>query len=306
MKIIEGRLENIAVVDELSIALGTFDGVHRGHQEIIRNAVLEANKRGIKSSVFTFNKHPISVLRPEKEIDILTDNKTKAAIIQSLGVDYLFFAEFNNDFAGIEPEEFLKFLKNKLNARVLLCGFNYTFGRLGKGDTEFLEDNKDALELSVNIIDKVSYENKNISSSIIREKIKNGLLEEANELLGYNYFYSGMVIQGKQLGRKLGFPTANIEIPGNLSIKNGIYITLTHIDGKAYPSVSNLGYIPTFNANNRSIETHVLDYENDLYGKLVKVEFLRFVRPEMKFDSLEKLKVQVFNDIDSARNYFGI
>jgi riboflavin kinase / FMN adenylyltransferase len=304
MKIIEDRFENIVINEELSIALGAFDGVHRGHQVLINSAVAEAKKRGIKSAVFTFIKHPLAVLKPEIKIDILTDNDTKASIIENLGIDYLFFVEFNQDFADMDPVDFLKLLKDRLNAKVLVCGYNYTFGKLGKGDRELLEHYSNEFEYALRVIEKVSYMGKNISSSIIRDKIKSGNIEEANELLGYSYFFSGKVTRGKQLGRELGFATANIDIPDNLCIKNGIYITITHVEGKVYPSVTNIGYSPTFELTKRSIETHILDQKFQLYDTNIKVEFLKFIRSEMKFNSLSDLQAQVFKDMKKAKDYF--
>lgn len=305
MKIIEDRFENILVKDELSIALGTFDGVHRGHKEIIETAVLEAKKRGIKSAVFTFNKHPFEVLKPDASINLLTDSFTKSEIIKSLGVDYLFFIEFSRNFAGIEPDEFLDLLKNRLNACVLVCGFNYTFGKFGRGDINLLMRSQDKLDYNLNVIDKVSFQGRDISSSIIRNKIELGDIEEANQLLGHKYPFIGKVIKGKQLGRLLGFPTANISIPDNLCIKNGIYITFVYVDGVCYPSVSNIGYSPTFNQNKRLIEAHIFNYSGDLYSKVIKVEFLKFIRNEMKFSSMDELKEQVFSDMNTAKTYFS-
>lgn len=305
MKIIEDKFENILVKDELSIALGTFDGVHRGHQEIIETAVSEAKRRGIKSAVFTFNKHPFEVLKPDARINLLTDNFTKSEIIKNLGVDYLFFIEFNREFAGIEPAEFLNLLRSRLNARVLVCGFNYTFGRFGRGGLNQLMESQDKFGYDLRVIDKISFYGRDISSSIIRDKIELGDIEEANQLLGHKYSYIGEVIKGKQLGRLLGFPTANIAIPDNLCINNGIYVTLAYVDGISYPSVSNIGYSPTFNQSKRLIETHIFNYNGDLYGKVIRVEFLHFIRRELKFSSIDELKNQVFCDMDVARSYFS-
>ncbi|TDT61562.1 bifunctional riboflavin kinase/FAD synthetase [Fonticella tunisiensis] len=305
MKIVEDKFENIIVHDELSIALGTFDGVHRGHQKIIERAVYEGKKKGIKSAVFTFNKHPLMVLRPGTEVKILTDNNTKANIIEGLGVDYLFFTDFNEDFAGTDAEEFLFLLKRKLRARVLVCGYNYTFGKYGKGDVKLLEKYQEKLGYELNVIDKVSFEERNISSSIIREKIESGELSEANILLGHNYFYIGRVIEGNKLGRKLGFPTANVPISNNLCIKNGVYITWTYVDGIAYSSISNVGNKPTVGKNERLIEVHIFNFEGNLYNKKIKIEFVEFLREERKFESIDELKDRVLMDINTAREYFN-
>lgn len=304
MIIIQDKLSNIHVSEEISIALGMFDGVHKGHQRIIKQCVKSAKEKNIKSAVLTFTSHPKTVLFPNYEMELITDNVTKAKIIESLGVDYLFFVDFDKEFADIEGIDFIKMLRNNLNARVLNCGYNYTFGKYGKGNPLLLNYYKEEFGYDVNIMDKLTLGNLRISSTAIREKFKLGRVEEANRLLGYNYFCEGKVAGGKKLGHKLGFPTANIKIPHNLCLKNGVYITLAEIDGVTYPSISNVGYTPTLQVKERVVETHILGFNDDLYDKDIKVEFLEFIRDERKFDSVESLKERVFKDLEIAREYF--
>lgn len=304
MKIIEESLYNIKIDERLCIALGTFDGVHYGHRKIIQDVVNTARERNIKSAVLTFDKHPSTVLKPDEKIMLITDNNVKAEILSSLGVDYLLFVKFDYEFANIDAREFIKILKNNLNAEVLACGFNYSFGKKGKGNIQVLQKLKNEFNYDLHVMDRVTYHNHIVSSSIIRKKIETGKISEANILLGYKLFYTGIVKKGKMLGRHLGFPTANIEIIENSCLKNGVYITNTYISGKIYHSVSNVGYNPTVGNNVRNIETYILDFDDDLYGKEIKIEFIEFVREEKRFESVEELKKRVIKDINSARKYF--
>lgn len=305
MEIIEEYINNININDELSIALGTFDGIHRGHHKIIEQAVELSKKLNIKSAVMTFDIHPTKILKPESHIKIITNNRVKAEIIEAMGVDYLFFIKFNREFANMNELEFLSVLKNKFNCRAVVCGYNYTFGKYGEGNTTTLNNYKNELQYTLNIIGKVKYKAHIISSSMIRGKVESGNIKEANELLGYNYFIKGKVLRCKQLGRKLGFPTANIEIDDDICLKNGVYITITCFEGKKYASISSVGKNPTIGDKKRMVEAHLLDFEEDLYDKEIKVEFLEFVRGEMKFKSVEELKNRVHEDINNAKVYFS-
>ena len=304
MKIIKENLYNIKINERLCIALGTFDGVHCGHKKIIQDVVNTSRSRNIKSAVLTFDKHPFSVLKPDEEIKIITDNNVKSSIISDLGVDYLIFVRFDDEFANIDAREFIKLLKNNLNAEILACGYNYSFGKMGKGNIQLLQELKNEFKYELHIMDRVTYHNHIVSSSIIRKKIESGKISDANILLGYILFHTGTVKKGKMLGRRLGFPTANIEIIENSCLKNGVYITNTYIEGEVYHSVSNVGYNPTVGNNKRNIETYIFDFNDDIYEKEIKVEFLEFIREEKKFQSVEELRERVIKDIDTAHEYF--
>jgi riboflavin kinase / FMN adenylyltransferase len=304
MKVIKSSLKDIQMSENLSIALGTFDGVHRGHQRIIKQAVISANKRNIKSAVLTFDKHPLTVLKPESNVRIITDNDTKAQLIEALEIDFLFFIDFNKDLANTEYIEFLRTLRYQYKADVITCGYNYSFGKDGKGNPLLLNHHKEELNYDLNVVERISYKNHNISSSIIREKIYSGKIDDANVLLGYNFFCSGEVISGKKLGSKLDFPTANIRIDENLCLANGVYISMTLIDGKFYPSISNVGYSPTLESKHRVMETHIFNFNENLYGRKLNVELLSYIRNEMKFSSVTELRDRVFCDIETAKQYF--
>lgn len=304
MKIINGDFEKLSSSEPICVALGTFDGVHRGHQAIIREAVDIAKKKGIKSAVLTFNKHPRSILFETGGPKIITDNNSKASIIETLGVDYLYFVNFNSEFRDLEDKDFLKGLVNNLKAKVIVCGYNYTFGKEGRGNSLLLHQSKDVLDYDLNVVERVSFVSQKISSTIIREKISTGNIKEANRLLGYNLFQSGKVVCGKGLAHTIGFPTANVIIDDKLSFKNGVYITLAHVDNSIYPSITNIGYTPTVESKFRVMETNIFDFSKDIYGKEIKVEFLEYLRDETKFASVGDLIDRVTMDIETAKEYF--
>jgi riboflavin kinase/FMN adenylyltransferase len=306
MKVIIDRFENIKVHDKLCVALGTFDGVHYGHQKLIKYASDKATALGIKSAVLTFDVHPFNALNPEKKIKLISDNNTKQIIIDSLKIDYLFFVEFEPSFAQMNPVNFIEMLKKNLNSEIIVCGYNFTFGRRGEGNPLMLEKYKSIYDYKLKVMDKIMLNNENISSSIIRKNMELGQIKKANTLLNYNYFLSGKVIEGKRLGSKLGFPTANIIISEDLCIKNGVYITKAYVNEKIYHSISNVGYLPTFNGNLRKVESNLFDFNGDLYGLDIKVEFIDFIREERRFSSVEELKETVIGDINTARNYFSM
>ncbi|MCX7883927.1 MAG: bifunctional riboflavin kinase/FAD synthetase [Caloramator sp.] len=306
MIVIEDKIQNIKVQEDLCIALGTFDGIHIGHQKLIKEAVSVAKSKKIKSAVFTFNKHPFNVLKPKHNIKIITDNKTKIQIFKSLGVDYVFFIDFDIEFANMERDDFLNCLHNQFNVKSIICGYNFTFGRLGTGNVDFLRKCQNIYEYDLKVIEKVTYNNTIISSSKIRKKIEEGNIEEANIMLGYNLFFYGAVIEGKHLGNKLGFPTTNTDIPANLCLRNGVYITQTYIDKKKYPSISNIGFAPTLDGKKRILETHILNVCENLYNSFIKIEFLKFLRDEVKFNNITELKNKVYDDIYTAKKYFEL
>lgn len=305
MKIIEENIDNININEKLSIALGNFDGIHRGHKRLIEEAVRISKDMNIKSAVFTFDINPLKILKPDANVKIIINNASKIKIIENMGVDYLFLVKFNENLANLDEKKFVETLKTNFMCEAIICGYNYTYGKYGHGNVNNLKRHAKEMGYKLSVIDKVTYDGQDISSSIIRHKIENGNLHDANLLLGYNYFIDGTVVKCKQLGRKLGFPTANIEILDNLCLKNGVYITLTYIDGKKYPSVSSIGKNPTVGDLKRMFETHIFDFYGDLYGKNISVELLEFTRGEVKFSSVEELRERVHRDMAEARVYFS-
>lgn len=305
MVIINDKMENINLMDDTCVALGTFDGIHLGHQALIKESVRNAREKGIKSAVVTFDVLPLSVIAPDTNPTVIMDNNIKISVIEEMEVDYLIFVKFTKEFAMIDCEDFLSFLTKKLNAKMLICGYNYTFGRYGRGNDKMLYDYKDKLGYELKVFEPVRCDGQEVSSTLIRERLMSGDVDGASRLLGYRCFYSGIVNRGEGKGTSLGFPTANLFISDNMAIRNGIYITNTYVNNIKYRSICNIGYAPTFEGRKRCIEIYLLGFEGSLYGKNIKVEFIKFLRPEKKFSSEEELKDQVFADIKKAEEYFG-
>lgn len=305
MEIFKGRFKDLKQEEELCIAIGMFDGVHRGHRAIIKEAVNTAHGKCIKSAVFTFDVHPRSFIKDKEEPMILTSNSCKAEIIERLGADYLFFVEFNENLRDMENTDFLEMLVKNLNAKVIVCGYNYNFGKGGKGNVTLLNEYENILNYDLKVVDRVTFKGEKVSSSTIRKKILLGNIKEANELLGYNLFCKGTVIKGKNLAHTIGFPTANVSIDDNMCLRNGVYISLAYVDGKQYQSITNIGYTPTFENKFRVMETNIFGFSENIYGKEIKVEFLEFLRGETKFSSVEDLKEQVYKDIKLSKEYFS-
>ncbi len=293
------------------IALGNFDGVHSGHRSIISAAVNRAKYYNKLSCVYTFQDHTSELLGIEKKL--LTDTEEKNRIFDTLGCDIAYLDDFES-VRHMSPHEFCKnVLKERLNAEFVFCGENYRFGYLGKGDTSVLNHELFALGINLEVIPFVyTLENKIVSSTIIRNLISNGNVKEAHKLMTIPYRISGVVMHGKQLGRKLGFPTLNITIPYYKVIpKFGVYVSACLLDGIWYKGISNIGIRPTtdFNTNAKDIvncETFLFDYSGDAYNKRITVLFFDMLRPEMKFDSVDKLKKQIKTDTLEAKSLFNV
>ncbi|MDG5788996.1 riboflavin biosynthesis protein RibF [Evansella sp. AB-P1] len=291
----------------LSIALGFFDGVHRGHQEVILNAKEEGDKRGLKSAVMTFFPHPKEVLRKKKGVKYLTTIRKKEQLIQQLGIDYMFIVEFDQAFSELTPQQFVDQYLIDINVKHVVAGFDYTYGRLGKGTMEtFPFHARD--KLSFTTIDKIEEDGQKISSTAIRSYLEQGKIQQANHFLGWSYEIEGLVVHGEQRGREIGFPTANVQTEKQTFIPNsGVYIVRILVDNVWYDGVCNIGYKPTFHEiENREqvIEVHILNFNNNIYGKTVVIQWLKKIRNEIKFISLEELKGQIANDVMHALEYF--
>ncbi|MDU3009727.1 MAG: bifunctional riboflavin kinase/FAD synthetase [Peptoniphilus harei] len=301
MEIIEINL-NYKAQEESVIALGNFDGVHRGHIELITKAIKNAKKLNIKSSLLLFNEHTDNLVKVGKK-DIITTNKTKFEILETLGVDMIYLINFTREFMSYSPIKFLdKFLTKNLKIKGVVVGYDYTYGYKKSGDVNFLKKNKNLFE-SVEIIEQISYKGEKISSSLIRKLIENGKIKEANFLLSRPYKLIGEIIHAKGLGKKMGYPTANLRLIDNFVIpKFGVYDTDIIIKGKKYKASTNIGTNPTVEHDGIKIEAHILDFNEDIYGEMVELELLDFVRPELKFNSVEELFEQIAKDVLVTRN----
>jgi len=293
------------------VGLGSFDGLHIGHMALINTLVSECRLNGLDSVVFTFKNHPESMLSKNAVSPLITLNDHKTRLLESTGLDYLCYQEFDEAFSKLEPDEFIKeVLLNKLNARLIVVGFNYRFGHKGRGDAEYLKKRGEEWGFRVIVVPPLSVDNEVVSSTLIRKYIMEGKIDRVFQLLGRHFSLSGKVVSGKRIGRTLGFPTANITAHPDMVVPaNGVYITKTRVNGNWLNGVTNVGNAPTIrNENLFSIETHLLDWDFDeeLYGTPIEVCFITKLRGERKFENVEALKKQVEEDIQKARLYWDV
>lgn len=300
-----------------AVALGKFDGLHRGHQVLV-NQINHYKEKGMLSVVFTFDYHPNSLFG-DKEQNLIYTFSERRMIAQRLGVDVLIEYPFTKETASMEPAQFIKdVLIDKVGARFVVVGEDFRFGRKRSGNTELLESMAPLLGYQADICRKIKEtipagfdgnekeERREIGSTLIRKALSLGNIEIANKLLGRPFMICGEVIHGRRIGRTIGMPTANLMAPAvKLLPPNGVYVSKTKIYNKEYPSVTNIGFNPTVTENgSRRIETYVYDFNGDLYGKDIEVMLYHYERPEMKFDSIEALKNQMHKDRDCAVAYF--
>ncbi len=285
------------------ISLGKFDGLHMGHRYLMEE-VEKGKSEGLKSVVFTFDIPPKSI--HETGYKVLSTNEEKAQIFSAAGVDYLIECPFTEEFRKMSPCEFLEMLIAKINVKKIVAGTDFRFGYKRSGTYEDLKAYAGQFGYEAAIVKKKQYKGADISSTRIRECIANGNMEEANELLGYSYFLSGAVLHGNEIGRTIGFPTANqIPEPEKLLPPNGVYAVEVLLDGKKYRGISNVGCKPTIRGENPvGVETYIFDFHGDIYGRRMKVSFLKFIRREQKFASLAELQEQLKHDIEVCRKLF--
>ncbi len=284
-----------------AVALGCFDGVHIGHAQIIKNATKEAKKSGLCSVVWSFQAPPKSFFLNEPSI--ITPLSQKRKMIKDLGVDILISTQFNEKIASLTPENFFEdILIGCLRAKHIFCGFNYRFGKGGTGDVKLLQNLCKKFDIKLTVFDEIKLDGNLVSSSAIRSYLLEGDIENAQKMLGRPYYIHEKIKDGQHLGRTLGFPTVNQSVPQNcLPIKNGVYLTKVKFDKKTRYGITNIGMRPTVNGTERVAETNIFDFEGSLYGKYVTVEFIKFIRAETKFASLDELKKQVNKDIQTAK-----
>lgn len=301
--IVYHNLEEIKDIAPTAVALGNFDGVHLGHQELIRRMVEYADQGGLKSAVFTFSNHPRNLLPGAKPVKSILYKEEKEQIMESLGVQYLFEIEFTREIMNMDAMDFIrKILLEKFKMKAAFCGFNYHFGYRAQGTPEFLKNVGCDLDYEVFMIEPFKVEGNVVSSTLIRTLIASGQVERCPDYMGRYYEIAGEVVVGNKLGRKLGFPTSNLMIDdGMVTPPNGVYVTYCDYNGIRYPSVTNVGVKPTIGKYKKNVETHIFDFNKVLYGKKIIVEFLKKTRDEVKFDCVEDLSEQIVRDCKEAK-----
>lgn len=288
------------------IALGTFDGLHLGHTDVINTAKDYAERSGLKLAVFTFSNHPLALIRPDLVPVRIISAEEKIKLLESFGVDYLINIPFTEDFAALSPDEFLERLAY-FNYRCLVVGENFTYGFLGSGKTETLERSGRKNGFDVIVRPLVKMNGNVVSSTGIRNLIQAGHIEYANRMLGRAYSITGKIVHGEQRGRKLGFPTANIELlHGEMAVPApGVYAVTASIEGSIYEGMGNIGNNPTFNdVEHARLEVNLFNCSGDLYGKTMSVQFHKYIRAEKKFSGVEELCRQIEEDKKAIKTYF--
>jgi len=291
-----------------ALALGFFDGLHLGHTTLLDKCIEFARERGYSADVFTFRDHPKNVLSGEMLVPRIITESEKLLKLSALGIDRVFDFDFTESFHKMPPEEFARdLLAEAFAVKAVFCGFNFRFGADASGTPATLKDLGNTYDFETHVIEPVCVGDNLVSSSLIRSCINSGDVGSASSLLGREYSLGGSVQMGRRLGRILGFPTANIVPDKSLTLPaNGVYITETLVGGVLYPSISNIGVRPTINdLGSVSIETHLLDFDGDLYGSYLSVQFKTMIREERHFENEEHLRRQIAIDTEKARQFFS-
>ena len=288
------------------VTIGAFDGVHMGHQSLLHPLISYGLEHALPVVMVTFDPIPaVFFQRGDNQGSIILPSE-RAEILQNSGVDYLITLPFNSEFAGQSAFDFLLQLKAALNFESLWVGTDFSLGNQRTGTIDVLHEISNELEFQLHVISKLEMDGDDVSSTRIRRLLSEGYLSEANRLLGYPYFFRNTVIHGEARGRKLGFPTINMVFPdGKLILAYGVYAARVHAQGGVFPAVTSVGVRPTFHENGTVVvESYILDHQLDLYETEAKVEFVEFLRPEVKFDSAAELIGQIKLDVEEARAFF--
>lgn len=302
MKIIRGTKHFTGPLPHPVVALGNFDGVHLGHQMIFRKvAQLARDNRGT-ALVFTFEPHPLKILAPEKAPPLLTTFRQKMELIEQCGIDQVICADFTQKFADQRPRDFAKdILVELIGVKDVVVGFDYAFGRGREGTIAYLKKFGEEFGFGVHEMEEIKINGHRVSSSYVRELIEDGKVEEARQFLGRYYSIHGPVVHGYKTGQRIGFPTANIDtsrvqIPGT-----GVYAVRVIVQGKEYNGAANIGFNPTFHRDRLSVEVHLFDFQQEIYGMDVEVQFIARIRGEKEFASADELVAQIRQDLETAK-----
>lgn len=290
------------LTEKTYIALGNFDGLHKAHMSLINRVVDEALLNDAKSLVYTFSNHPLTVAAPERTPKLIMDNEQKLHIFRTAGIDMVAMVDFTPEYMQTSAEDFIKLLLDRYNARGLVVGFNYKYGYLNTGDVTLLKELAEKLNFELIVIEPESDDEGLISSTRIRNLILEGKVGEAASLLIEPYMMRGTVVGGKKKGKAIGFPTANMTIDDKVVLpKEGVYYTNVDVNGHLYRGITSIGNNPTVSLDNPvTVETYILDFDEDIYGENIKVYYLEWMREMIKYESMEELKEQLRKDNNYA------
>ena len=290
MKIIK-NLHDYSQKTPLALSIGMFDGVHHGHQTIIKNLNSAAQNKDLESAILTFWPHPRTVFNPNDDLKLLNTIEEKTYLLEKNKVQHLFLKEFDEEFRNLTGEEFVKqILIDKLNVKHLIIGHDHTFGKNRSGDFNLLKKMSSEYGFEIVQVEAVDFQDRHISSTQIRNALMNADIIAANEMLGYHYSVSGEVVHGKKLGRTIGYPTANISVnPMKFLPKKGAYIVDVFVKNKQFRGMLSIGTNPTVDGKSLSTEVYILDFNADIYSETISVNFRQFLHDEIKFDGLQQL-----------------
>ena len=300
------NISNFSTTEKTYVTIGTFDGVHFGHQKIIEKLVLEAKKANRKSVLLTFFPHPRMVLQEDNSLELINTIEERTYLLEKTGLDYLIIHPFSVEFSRMSALAFVRdLLVNQLNISKLIIGYDHHFGKNREGNIVQLTEYSHLYEFTVEEIPAQDIDDVSVSSTKIRTALAEGNLHTANNYLGYPFMLSGTVVNGKQLGGKIGYPTANINIKETYKLipKTGVYIVSSKIQGVDIYGMMNIGNRPTVGGNHQTIEVHFFDFNANLYQQQLTIELLYFLRDEQKFDSIEHLILQLKKDEQTARDF---
>ena len=296
---IYNNINEFSSTDNTILTIGTFDGVHLGHQKVLERLTNTAIENNLKSTVLTFFPHPRTILNPDKPLKLINSVKERTELLNRSKVDNLIIHPFDKNFSELDPEKYVvEILVKKLKAKIILIGYDHKFGKNRTADITDLKIYGKKYGFKVIEIKAEEISNIAISSTKIRKAISEGNISTAKKYLGYDFSLSGKIVHGKSIGRTLGFPTANIEVKEEYKLlpKNGVYLIQSIINHNKYFGMMNIGIKPTIKESSKTIEVNFFDFEGDLYHKNIEVNIKKFIRDEIKFDSLELLKSQILKD----------
>jgi len=297
---------DISLKNPTVITIGTFDGVHIGHRKIINRLIDSAKSQNLESCILTFFPHPRMVLQPHVELKLINTISERIQVLESTGIDHLIVYPFTKEFSRLHAQEYIeKILVKKLNAAKVIIGYDHHFGQNRTADINDLREFGKIYNFDVEEISKQDIENVSVSSTKIRRALKSGDLERANKYLGSPFFLTGKVVKGRQLGKQLGFPTANLFIEEKYKLipKRGVYVVRSKIENKVIYGMMNIGTNPTFGVMEQTIETHFFDINTDLYGKTLQIQLLKRIRDEEKFDTSRELIEAMKEDENFSKSF---
>lgn len=300
-------LENLPQFKNAVVTIGTFDGVHLGHQKLLERINELAKKNDGESILITFHPHPRFVVQPDSDLKLLNTIDEKIDLLKKYKVNNVVVAPFSKEFSNMPAISYVKdFLVENFKPHTLVIGYDHHFGKNRSGNIDLLEEYKNIFGYNVEQISKETIQDIDISSTKIREALAQGKVQTANKLLGHEYSINGFVTKGEQLGRKIGFPTANVQLLVDYKLipKNGVYIVNVKVKNSLYKGMLNIGVRPTIEGLNKTIEVNIFDFDQDIYGEKIEVILLKYIREEQKFESLEALKQQLNKDKAEALAYF--